>query len=101
MLPDILPFSPSLTFCVKLIGPTLGFLLGSACLGTYVYPGQEVEIFNQSKVSQYANPKVDYDELDPRWIGAWWIGFPIIAGLLTLFSLPLIFFPQVNQLTFY
>ena len=24
------------------MGPTLGFLLGGACLGTYVYPGMEV-----------------------------------------------------------
>ena len=32
----------SLTFTARLVGPTLGFLLGSACLGTYVYPGMEV-----------------------------------------------------------
>ena len=34
--------SLSLTFTARLVGPTLGFLLGSACLGTYVYPGMEV-----------------------------------------------------------
>ena len=34
--------SLSLTFTARLVGPTLGFLLGGACLGTYVYPGMEV-----------------------------------------------------------
>jgi len=72
------PFMLSLTFTARLVGPTLGFLLGGACLGTYVYPGMEV----------------DYDEKDPRWVGAWWIGFPIIATLLLFFSFPLIFFPE-------
>ena len=72
------PFMLSLTFVFRLIGPTFGYLLGTKCLTTYVNPGQEV----------------DYDELDPRWIGAWWIGFPVIATLLLLFSIPLTFFPQ-------
>ena len=71
-------FMLSLTFVFRLIGPTFGYLLGTKCLTTYVNPGQEV----------------DYDELDPRWIGAWWIGFPVIATLLLLFSIPLTFFPQ-------
>jgi len=72
------PFMLSLTFTARLVGPTLGFLLGGACLGTYVYPGMEV----------------DFNEKDPRWVGAWWIGFPVIALLLLLFSFPLIFFPE-------
>ena len=28
----------------------------------------------------------DLTELDPRWMGAWWIGFPILATLLFTFS---------------
>ena len=73
------PFMLSLTFVFKLIGPTFGYLLGAKCLTTYVHPGQQPD---------------DVNERDPRWIGAWWIGFPVIATLLLLFSLPLMFFPQ-------
>lgn len=72
------PFMLSLTFVFKLIGPTFGSLLGAKCLSTYVIPGEDVDI----------------DTKDPRWIGAWWIGFPIIATLLLMVSLPLMFFPQ-------
>lgn len=59
------PFMLSLTFVFKLIGPTFGSLLGAKCLGTYVIPGEDVDI----------------DTKDPRWIGAWWIGFPIIVNI--------------------
>ncbi len=61
-----------------MLGPTLGFLLGSAALQTYV------------------NPSVDpgYEEGDPRWIGAWWLGYPIIGLLIIIFAFPLVCFPQ-------
>ena len=29
-----------------------------------------------------------------RWIGAWWLGFPIIGVLILVFAFPLAFFPQ-------
>ena len=31
---------------------------------------------------------------DPRFIGAWWIGFLVIGGLLFLVSLPMFLFPK-------
>ena len=43
----------------------------------------------------FSSVQVDFNEKDPRWVGAWWIGFPVIAALLLLFSFPLIFFPEV------
>jgi len=67
-----------LTFTFRLIGPTLGYLLGAKCLTTYVYP----------------NIDPGLDEKDPRWLGAWWIGFPLLATLLLLFSAPLMLFPE-------
>ena len=32
------------------------------------------------------NISLGLDEKDPRWLGAWWIGFPLLATLLLLFS---------------
>ena len=29
---------------------------------------------------------IGFDEKDPRWLGAWWAGFPIIATLLLFFA---------------
>jgi len=72
------PFMMGLTFTFRLIGPTLGYMLGAKCLTTYVYPSVET----------------DLTELDPRWMGAWWIGFPILATLLFTFSVPLMLFPE-------
>jgi len=77
---DNSPFLLSLTFVFRLIGPTFGYLLGTKCLTTFVYPSQD--------------PPQGLEEGDPGWIGAWWLGFPIIATLLLVFSLPLMLFPQ-------
>merc|ERR1712168_385789 len=49
------PLVLALTFTFRLIGPTLGYLLGAQCLSTYVYPSVDP----------------GFDEKDPRWIGAW------------------------------
>ena len=57
---------------------TLGYLLAAKCLSIYIIPGAEGDLV----------------PTDPKWLGAWWMGFPIIATLLLLFSLPLMFFPE-------
>ena len=54
-------------------------MLGSACLSMYVDPDQV--------------PDGIANEDHPRWIGAWWIGFLVIAALLMLFAPWLILFP--------
>ena len=60
----------SLVYTFRLLGPTLGYMLGGFCLKTYVYPSQEVP----------------FDEKDIQWIGAWWLGFPIIGCLIAAFA---------------
>ncbi|KAL6086322.1 hypothetical protein STEG23_036480, partial [Scotinomys teguina] len=64
------------------IGPLIGLLLGSFCANIYVDTGS-----------------VNTDDLtitptDTRWVGAWWIGFLICAGVNILTSIPFFFFPK-------
>ena len=54
-------------------------MLASTCLSMYVDPDQV--------------PDGIANEDNPRWIGAWWIGFLVIAALLMLFAPWLILFP--------
>nr|XP_021517718.1 solute carrier organic anion transporter family member 1A5-like [Meriones unguiculatus] len=66
----------------KIIGPLIGLLLGSFCARIYVDTGS-----------------VNTDDLtitptDTRWVGAWWIGFLICAGVNILTSIPFFFFPK-------
>lgn len=60
------------------LGPALGFVLSSACLYLYEDP---------------AHPP-DYQPNDPRWVGAWWLGFVILAALQSILSVPLLMFPK-------
>ncbi|XP_052028724.1 solute carrier organic anion transporter family member 1A4 [Apodemus sylvaticus] len=64
------------------IGPLIGLLLGSYCANIYVDIGS-----------------VNTDDLtitptDTRWVGAWWIGFLVCAGVNILTSIPFFFFPK-------
>ncbi|EDM01536.1 rCG29789, isoform CRA_l [Rattus norvegicus] len=66
----------------KMIGPIFGLLLGSFCASIYVDTGS-----------------VNTDDLtitptDIRWVGAWWIGFLVCAGVNILISIPFFFFPK-------
>ena len=74
------PFNLSVVFSARTIGPTLGYTLASACLSIYVDPGN-------------IPPGIDEDH--PRYIGAWWIGFIVIAVLLMIFAPWLTLFPSV------
>lgn len=64
--------------CIRLLGPASGFMLSSFCLNLYEDP--------------FHDP--GFGRKDPRWIGAWWLGFFIIGALIFLTSLPLFLFPK-------
>lgn len=65
-----------------IIGPLIGLLLASFCANIYVDTGS-----------------VNTDDLtitptDTRWVGAWWFGFLICAGVNVLTAIPFFFLPK-------
>ncbi|XP_036443587.1 solute carrier organic anion transporter family member 2B1 [Colossoma macropomum] len=74
------PVYLGILFALTVIGPALGYLMGSFLLRYYVD-------FN---LPLNEPPKRD----DPRWVGAWWLGFLIAGTFLFLTSLPYLFFPR-------
>ena len=60
------------------VGPAIGFGLGSAFLSFYVDPW----------INTYLTPT------DPTWVGAWWIGYIVIGVLLLIIAIPFLMFPR-------
>ncbi|XP_032886800.1 solute carrier organic anion transporter family member 2A1-like [Amblyraja radiata] len=75
-----IPIYIGLINTIGIVGPALAFLLSSAVLQFYVD-------FEKS-LNYGLTPS------DPRWVGAWWLGFLIIASLVTISSIPYFFFPR-------
>ncbi|KPP76368.1 solute carrier organic anion transporter family member 2B1-like, partial [Scleropages formosus] len=76
------PLYLGIMFAVTVIGPAGGFMLGSLLLRFYV------------DFDKLAPHEIELDTGDPRWVGAWWLGFLLAGGLLFLTSLPYLFFPR-------
>ncbi|KAH0946384.1 hypothetical protein HN011_007180 [Eciton burchellii] len=71
------PLYFAITIGVRILGPALGFILGSLC--TMVY----------ADLSR--NPQIT--PTDPRWVGAWWLGLVLISAMLMLVSIAMFAFP--------
>ncbi|XP_030648530.1 solute carrier organic anion transporter family member 2B1 [Chanos chanos] len=76
------PMYLGILFTVTVIGPALGFMLGSFLLRFYV---------DIDKILSDGDILMNED---PRWVGAWWMGFLVAGTLLFLTSLPYFFFPR-------
>lgn len=63
---------------VRGCGPCLGFIVSALILAIYEDP--------------FYSP--GFADEDPRWIGAWWLGFVILGFLQLVFAVPLFFFPK-------
>lgn len=61
-----------------MLGPALGYGLASICLKFYISPT--------------LTPTIDNN--DPRWLGAWWLGWLILAFVLFIFASLLALFPK-------
>lgn len=74
-------FYVAITIGVRILGPALGFIVGSLC--TSVYADLSVD------------PKID--ATDPRWVGAWWLGkyYNSKSEVIMQYNLLFIFFPKV------
>jgi len=63
---------------MRLLGPALGYALASFCLKIYIAPNLTPVINNK----------------DPRWIGAWYIGWIVFAIMLMIFALAVSMLPK-------
>ncbi|XP_037099221.1 solute carrier organic anion transporter family member 1C1-like [Syngnathus acus] len=80
------PFYIACIQTIALLGPVFGYLLGSYCANIYVDIGfVDLE-------------SVTISPTDARWVGAWWMGMLVSAGLLFLASIPFWFFPRSPDL---
>lgn len=71
------PLYFAITIGIRILGPALGFVMGSLCTRLFI--------------DLSAEPKIS--PTDPRWLGAWWLGLVLDAGLLLLASFAMFAFP--------
>lgn len=63
---------------LRMLGPILGYYLGFFTLRIYVDPSKTPTITNK----------------DPRWVGAWWLGWIVLSTLLLILSVLIALFPK-------
>ncbi|KAF6106333.1 solute carrier organic anion transporter family member 2B1 [Phyllostomus discolor] len=74
--------SPGILFAVTMMGPGLAYGLGGLMLSLYV------------DINRMPEGGINLTSKDPRWVGAWWLGFLISAGIVALAATPYFFFPR-------
>ncbi|XP_967848.2 solute carrier organic anion transporter family member 74D [Tribolium castaneum] len=68
----------SFSYFIRMLGPAVGYGLASICLKLYISPS--------------LTPIIDNN--DPRWLGAWWLGWIILALVIFIFASLLALFPK-------
>uniref|UniRef100_A0A8C4VRN9 Solute carrier organic anion transporter family member n=1 Tax=Gopherus evgoodei TaxID=1825980 RepID=A0A8C4VRN9_9SAUR len=76
------PLYLGILFALTVIGPGVAFMLGSAILRFYV------------DIDKVSPEEIQLTNKDPRWVGAWWLGFLVAATLVALSAIPYFFFPK-------
>ncbi|XP_051004990.1 LOW QUALITY PROTEIN: solute carrier organic anion transporter family member 2B1 [Acomys russatus] len=76
------PLYLGILFAVTTMGPGVAYGLGSLMLRLYV------------DIDRMPEGGITLTSKDPRWVGAWWLGFLISAGLVVLAASPYFFFPR-------
>ncbi|XP_055623979.1 solute carrier organic anion transporter family member 74D-like [Toxorhynchites rutilus septentrionalis] len=72
------PALVSVSYFLRMLGPAIGYTLASYCLKLYISPTMTPTITNK----------------DPRWLGAWWIGWLVLGGILGFFAFFMGMFPK-------
>uniref|UniRef100_A0A8C3MAK3 Solute carrier organic anion transporter family member n=1 Tax=Geospiza parvula TaxID=87175 RepID=A0A8C3MAK3_GEOPR len=67
-------------YAMSLLGPAIGYVLGGQLLQVYI----DIQIPKSTKM----------DQDDPRWLGAWWIGFLACFFAIWLLIIPFSCFPK-------
>ncbi|XP_036004946.1 solute carrier organic anion transporter family member 1C1 [Fundulus heteroclitus] len=76
------PFYLACIYTTGMLGPMIGFMLGSYLAKTYV----DIGFVDLESIT------ITYK--DSRWVGAWWLGFIVNGALLLLSSIPFFFLPK-------
>lgn len=76
------PLYLGILFAATTVGPGMAYGLGSLMLRLYV------------DIDRMPEGGINLTPKDPRWVGAWWLGFLISAGLVVLAACPYFFFPR-------
>lgn len=72
------PLYFAITIGVRILGPALGFIMGSFC----------TRLFIDFSIDPNISPS------DPRWLGAWWLGLVLDSAFLSLASIAMFSFPE-------
>ncbi|XP_068150906.1 solute carrier organic anion transporter family member 74D [Drosophila tropicalis] len=72
------PLMLAVAMALRMIGPVFGFFFGFISLNTFIDPSKTPLIDNK----------------DPRWLGAWWLGWLILGTLMCMFSGLIGLFPK-------
>ncbi|XP_073468663.1 solute carrier organic anion transporter family member 2B1 isoform X1 [Aquarana catesbeiana] len=76
------PLYIGILFAMTIMGPGVAFILGSAMLRYYV------------DIDKIPANEIVLTPSDPRWIGAWWMGYIVAASVVAIASVPYFFFPR-------
>ncbi|XP_020805140.1 solute carrier organic anion transporter family member 4A1 [Drosophila serrata] len=72
------PAMLSLSTFLRMLGPAIGYSLAALCLRLYIEPTLEPLIGRE----------------DPRWMGAWWLGWIVLAAMSLVSAIFLFMFPK-------
>lgn len=77
------PMMFAYAMALRMLGPVVGFVLGPRALELYIDPTKTPLI----------------DSKDPRWLGAWWLGWIVLAIALFIFAFLIALFPKEMKKT--